>query len=206
MLLLDNQAQNSIFCREDLLTNLRDRQAPSLYKGVGQGSITASQEGDFLDFITVDFSPDAATNLVSWAQAIKAGANITYNSDADEFELSIGDKSLTFEAYNNLYVCRIKTSDTSGTLAMFNRREEAEMLIGNEVRRRLGFPSNSGLDFIVLSGAITNIPVSTQIIAALPESIQYLQGKQARKMIKKNPTVSTAMVSQETNSSVTCST
>jgi len=81
---------------------------------------------------------------------------------------------------------------------MLNRREEAEMLIGNEVRHRLGFPSDSGLDFIVRSGAIANIPVSTRTIAALPESIQYLQGKQARKMIKKNPSVSTAMLSQET--------
>ncbi len=97
----------------------------------------------------------------------------------------IADKVLTFESYKSLYVCSILTqsSDTSGPHAMLNRREEAEMLIGNEVRRRFGFPSNSGLDFIVRSGAISNIPIGTSTVAALPESIEYLQGKSAKRMM-----------------------
>ena len=53
LLLLDNQAQNSIFCRADLITGLRDRTHPTHYRGVGQGSVVAYQEGEFLG-LTVD--------------------------------------------------------------------------------------------------------------------------------------------------------
>ena len=63
LILLDNQAQNSIFCREDLLSNIRDRDSPSYYKGVGSGAVKATQMGDFLDSITVDYSSDSATNI-----------------------------------------------------------------------------------------------------------------------------------------------
>jgi hypothetical protein len=42
------------------------------------------------------------------------------------------------------------------------------------------------------------MPIGTQTVAALPESIEYLQGKEARRMIKKKPAITTILTPQET--------
>jgi len=40
--LLDNQAQASIFCNENLLTDLTDNAVPHRYNGMGGGSVVAT--------------------------------------------------------------------------------------------------------------------------------------------------------------------
>ena len=57
--------------------------------------LQARQEGIF----TVDYSPEANTNILSRSQAFRAGANTSYKIDDDKFVRFLIDKELKFINY-----------------------------------------------------------------------------------------------------------
>ena len=54
--LLDNQAQASIFCNENLFTDLVDNAVPHRYNCMGGGSVVATQSGSFHGIPGIDYS------------------------------------------------------------------------------------------------------------------------------------------------------
>ena len=76
--LLDNQAQASVFGNSAMLSNIEDKTQPSTFKGIGTNAetITATKRGSFMETIKVDYARESTANILSWSELIKQGANI----------------------------------------------------------------------------------------------------------------------------------
>lgn len=177
MILLDNGAQNSLFCRMNILTDVQERSFLSTYIVIGGDAVSASNNCLFLKHMKVDYSPQATANVISWSQAINSGANIQYNAD-NSFSFELGGRFFVFKPFKQLYACRNTTAHTN-----LNRRQQAEVDITAEIQRRIAFPSTSGLDHLVRSEAIMNLPLGTSVIRSMEDSFPYLQ----RKSVTSNP-------------------
>jgi hypothetical protein len=187
VILLDNQAQSSIFGRDDILTDIQPKDSPSSYKGIGGSFITANHQGTFLRHLKIDTSPLSSANIISWSQAIKAGAHIEYDADADHFVMDLGGKRLVFVPYNNLYAYQIPSANQ----VYLNKRNIEEVDLAAEIQRRLAFPAKSGLEHVIRSGAIHNMPIGTTAVRIMPESIPHLQGKSPKRNQSLAPVIRT---------------
>jgi hypothetical protein len=71
-ILLDNQASVSVFCNENLLTNIRPADFPIRITGVGKSFIKATLIGEFMMFGTVYFNKEAISNNCACMICIKS--------------------------------------------------------------------------------------------------------------------------------------
>jgi hypothetical protein len=78
--LLDNQATKSGYKEARLLRNIRTMDATVRFVGIG-GSETTNQAGDFQDFGTVSYMPQALANILSFAEIQDRGNKIGYNPE-----------------------------------------------------------------------------------------------------------------------------
>ena len=183
-ILFDPQAQTSSFCNSDYLTDIHDREAPIKYSGQVSGTDVATEQGLFMNMITVDYNPQFSTNIISGAEMRHVyGYHWEYDSILDEFRLYIGDKQLTFKMENMLYTMDptndydiVKTYSTMMTKQQERKAQEAQELI-----KRLGYPSPQRLITAIREGAIINTDVSPEDIrrsdAIFGHPYPYLAGK-----------------------------
>ena len=187
VVLIDNQAQSSIFGNSDLLDHLTSKDSPSHYKGIGgrgEPQVTALQHGTFLDVIDVDYSPEADANILSWSHLRRQGFKTIYDEELDEFKLYVGNSFITFEPFRGLYAYRPETNTV-----LLTRKAEMELEMAAEVERRLAYPAKSGLENLMRSGAILNLPVGTEALNNLPVSIPHMQGKSPARIVGYPPAV-----------------
>ena len=87
--LLDNQSSVNVFKNPDLLTDMRKSSNNVVVNGVQRGAkgVKIDMEGNFQNLGAVYFSPDTTANILSFAAQTDAGAEIRYNSAADNFTL-----------------------------------------------------------------------------------------------------------------------
>ena len=175
--LLDNQAQASIFCNEKLLTDIKDRSTPHRYNGMGGGSLIATQTGSFFGIPGIDYSPEGNVNILSWAQMVQLGALVAYDSERNLFKLTINGITLVFKCVNSLYVLSFE-SEVHLTVA---EQQQAKMAV--EIQRRLAYPARSGVEHFLKSGAMADVPIGSRAIELIDEAIPHIQGKSTRKSI-----------------------
>ena len=184
--LLDNQAQNSIFGNSRLLQNLRDKKTPSRYNGLAGGGglpVLATQCGSFMGIEDVDYSPDAEANILSWSQVKKTGLDIQYDSVADKFILTTPNATLEFKPFHDLYAMKFEN------VVLMTRSEEVEARLALEIQKRLAYPAKSGVEHFLKSGAMNNVPIGTKALENLEESIIHIQGKSVRQQQSYSPEV-----------------
>jgi len=156
--LLDNQAQASIFCNQKLLTDLTDTAVPHRYNGMGGGSVVITQSGSFHGIPGIDYSPQGNVNILSWSQMVQLGARVTYDGKNDTFKLTINNDTLTFKNYNGLYVLKLNN------LVHLTTSEQAQAKMAVELQRRLAYPARSGMDHFLKSGAMSDVPIGSKAI------------------------------------------
>ena len=109
VVLIDNQAQSSIFGNAELLEHITTKASPSHYKDIGgrdEPQVTALYHGTFMDQIDVDYRPDADANILSWSLLRRQGVKTIYDEELDEFNLYVGNSCIIFEPFRGLYAYR----------------------------------------------------------------------------------------------------
>jgi len=176
--LLDNQAQASIFGNEALLQELKDSEVPHRFNGVCGGSVIVTQTGSFCGMKDIAYSPESSVNILSWSQMVKAGALVAYNGEHDQFKLTINNDTLVFKNINGLYLLKLNSD------IFMTREEQSQAKMAVEIQRRLAYPARSGVQHFLQSGAMSDVPVGTKAVELIDEAIPYLQGKWTRKAPK----------------------
>ena len=89
VVLLDNQASQSIFKDIELVTSIEDMEVPFEMRGVQEGAeeITVTKQGRSEYFGIVPFSTQASANILSQSRMKDAGANVEYSDHADCYML-----------------------------------------------------------------------------------------------------------------------
>jgi len=175
--LLDNQAQESIFCNEHLLTALVDNAVPHRYNGMGGGSVVATQSGSFHGIPGIDYSPQGNVNILSWSQMVQLGARVAYDGESDTFKLTISNETLIFKNCNGLYVLKFNN------LVHLTTSEQQQAKMAVELQRRLAYPARSGMDHFLKSSAMSDVPIGSKAIQLIDEAIPYIHGKATRQAI-----------------------
>lgn len=165
--LLDNEANASVFSNPKLLSNLRKVDIPCHISGVNSDGkpLVTYTIGDFGEFRDVYYHPSSTANILSFSQT-KSYCNNGYDPTNDSF-FSVTPNGVRFEfpeiQDSGLYA--YEASIPKSTLftvtdrkIVFNKRQLEEADIAREYVRRLGHPSESALMSGVSKGAIINLP------------------------------------------------
>ena len=94
--LLDNQAQASIFGNAKLLEDIVDGE-PHRFNGMGGGSVIATQTGSFCGIPNIHYSPYSNVNILSWSQMVQSGALVSYDVTHNQCTC----RSYVCKAYNH---------------------------------------------------------------------------------------------------------
>jgi len=98
--LLDNQAQRSIFCNEELLEDFTKNETPCIYQGIGgRDKIVSKNHGYFMGH-RVDYSPQAKATVLSWTELKDHGVPLDY--DGTCFVATLNGQDITFAPHNRL--------------------------------------------------------------------------------------------------------
>ena len=182
--LLDNQAEHSIFGNGELLSEIKTLDPPKRYRGIGKDGVFVSKSGKFLD-LAVDYHPGIGVNVLSWSQ-IKNDTNwkCGYSEKEDLFWLKTGTSEFNFKRIGGLYRHTVKNHlyiTLREAESNYTKREVVKMREAREIQRRLGFPAASGMVQLLRSGAINNFPITPHDVvraeSAYGPSIPYLKGK-----------------------------
>lgn len=179
---LDNQAEEHIFCNEDLLEDIHTTEDAVVFTG-----IVGDTEGIYSDrvgtvkntngLIQVYYSPKASTNLLSWGKLRESEWRIKYHDDGDEdcFELISPDqtKRLYFESlvpdsyclFCDLLSKKAAYSMQSDTVEKnkmtFTKREVARAEQARLLQQRAGFISSKDLESKLDLGEITDTDLTS---------------------------------------------
>ena len=183
-ILFDPQAQSSSFCNKKFITDIRERDTPLRLSGQVEGAMIIDKQANFMDMITVDYSPKLTTNIISGAEMKQVyGFRWEYDSIRDEFYLYIGSKTLTFKSENFLYTLD-PTDDyeiMSVHATLMTQTQERNAKKASELMKRLGYPSPQRLITAIRDGSITNSGVSPEDVrraeAIYGRPYPYLAGK-----------------------------
>ena len=191
LVLLDNQAQRSIFCNEELLEDFTKNETPYIFQGIGgRDKIVNKHHGYFMGH-RVDYSPQAKANVLSWTELKDHGAPLDY--DGTCFVATLNGQDITFAPHNRLYAARIDLP-----LVFTTKREASDILEAKELQRRLAFPANSGVLHLLRSGAMSDIPVGTAGASHLDEVvIPNVQGKEFVKKVRFSPPIISGSISDD---------
>ena len=200
--LLDNQAQASVFGNLKLLDDLKDLDVPHRFNGIGDtGWVIATQSGSFEGIENVDYAPESGVNVLSWSQLLKQGCKIGYNGERDSFSvghnfLNKGANSFKVTTPNGIDL-HFVASQGLYTLekdykVLMTKAEEVQQKIALEIQKRLAYPAISGVSHFIKSGAMINVPIGTKILENMEESIPHIQGKSTRKSNSHSPEIVTA--------------
>jgi len=172
--LLDNQAQASIFGNAKLLEDIVDCE-PHRFNGMGGGSVIATQTGSFCGIPSIHYSPNSNVNILSWSQMVQSGALVSYDVTHNQFKMSIKNETLVFKHVNGLYAL------TFSSQVYMTRDEQSQARMAVELQRRLAYPARSGVQHFLKSGAMSDVPIGSKAIELIDESIEHMQGKWTRK-------------------------
>lgn len=199
--ILDCAAGQSVFRDRALLRDIRVLSTPRFIGGVNAsaGAVEVTEEGVFGDLGVVGIAPGAAANLLSQGQLRDRGANITYDSARDSYEVSGAQHVWRFTRKptgTGAGLRRFYTYDTAdvqaaamvATVAENTRRltarEVKSMTLAETFLRRMGHMSErAGIK--VLNAGVLNCKTTAadvrNVLAAKGPSIAALRGKTKRR-------------------------
>jgi hypothetical protein len=104
--ILDSEAQTSLFHNAKLLKNLCEKTHNKHIVGISDEVIEITHEGHFCENLRVDWHPDVPVNVVSFSQAANLGWGMTYDETTRDFiaRTHAGQK-LVFSLCEGLYIC-----------------------------------------------------------------------------------------------------
>jgi hypothetical protein len=149
--LLDSQANVSVFCEASLLGSIREAPTAIIVEGIA-GDMIVNQIGDHPDFGTVFFNPAAPANLLCQFDMVRHnGCKITLEAESHRYTLkSKSGRIYIFEEKNKLSICKCPPASsyrkpsnpicaTIGQLEM----EKVVNLVSPSVDLAVNFPSKS---------------------------------------------------------------
>jgi hypothetical protein len=178
--LLDSQANVSVFREPSLLISIRQAPLTKRIGGIASEAMVVNQVGDHPDFGTIYFHPQASANvLCQFDMANKMGYRIELDARAHSYRMS-GTKTgsvYVFSEKNKLAVCAclpalqllknvpnfstaLQLTTVDENLRSYTKREIAAAESARELQARLGFPSDKTLCEIVNKG-INNSPITS---------------------------------------------
>jgi hypothetical protein len=173
-ILLDSQANISLFRDDHLLNNVRESEVKITISGINtnDASLTSDQVGDFRDLGTVFYHPQAAANILSFSDMSKNNT-ATYSQLSNSFSLTTPAGSVyKFEQNNGLYECDVTTNDSHMALVtvadqerMYTSRQVKSAQQARKLIRSLGYPSPRVVVDMINAGTLTNCPVTPQDIS-----------------------------------------
>ena len=155
-ILLDNQAQASIFSEPRLLEDIRRKAKPVNYSGLTDDKIEVIAQGDFLG-MPVDFTTKAKINIISFSQAqdICGMDSVGYDPDRNLFYMvpPDGSEELHFVKENGLFVCnfvfdtpqRAYPTTVEDNRRNYTKTELRSMDTARNIQKKLGFPASTGM-------------------------------------------------------------
>jgi ribosomal protein L24E len=171
IVLLDNQCTYPIFKNSLLLGELTDLTPERRYGGINAGNsdLIAVQQGQFLTFGSIPYSPDATANVLSKAHLRDMGLRMGYDYGRDEeYVIDKNNKKHTFKRYGNFYgmdcknimVQKAFVSTVLDNEQRYNKRQVEYAKRAREFERRMGYQPIESLSSIIGSGAIIECPVT----------------------------------------------
>ena len=194
-LLLDNQSTTDIWCRPELLENVREVEE-TLQLKTNAGTLTCNTMGDVPGYGPVWCDERAITNIISMSNAEKSGRfKISYDSRS-------GFKMKNLQSGNITTFKRdasgLFTTPVEYDVAMLNTVEENKSLYtkrqvarADEARKLygiVGYPSMKDFKHIIQTNQIKNCPVTIEDIKISEKiygpSVYAIKGKSVRKKPK----------------------
>ena len=165
----DNQANVSIFCNKELLTNIRKADVQCHVGGINaDGSpLIAKLIGDFNEFRGVYYHPDASANILSFSETAAFCIN-SYIPERQSFTCTPpSGNTYEFHLIDGLYAFEVTrqvfTTVTQNSQA-YTKREVSDAEKARELIRRLGIPSEASAIEAINRGSIINSPVTANDI------------------------------------------
>jgi hypothetical protein len=182
--LLDSQANISIFRERLLLRNIRQSSIIKRIGGISNGNMVVDLEGDHPDFGTIFFNPNATANVLCQFDMVKRlGCHIELDAENHRYRVSRTRTGTVyvFEEFNKLCMCHCMPVDklilaTSGSLSSsssseahiedsrlyFVREAALGCAAGNQIKARQDFSPNVS----IMSDNVNNLGVSNSIMDA----------------------------------------
>lgn len=218
--LMDCGSSVSIMADESLVSNIRKARVPCELHGISKNAALYVDEEAEWEGITVYFSQDAPTNLLSLAHLEDVCnehgklAKIDYTSQRRSFHLvrKDGRRDVFQRTTDRLYklVTQQKHAredevyvTTDEVAALFPKREQDAAVAARQLERNLGYPSEKDLTNGISSGAITGSGITVKdvrnaktIFGPDPHKLQGAMTRRAQKMHLSQPTSVASMREQ----------
>ena len=174
--LLDNQANVSVFHNRDLLENIRDTRQTVTISGIGGDQVKTKQVGDLAEFFPVSYCADATVNVLSFSD-VEEHLEITYERSVGwRVHLKDGTCLLFRRACDGLHICdfadhcstRLVQSYATTVAELeseFTIREVEAAKGVRELMKRLGYPTPRDMVELLVSGSIVNCPYTAKDVA-----------------------------------------
>jgi len=193
MVQLDSQANVSVFRDAHLLSNIRESAATLTIGGINADatSLIARHVGDFREFGTVWYHPDAGANIISLALA-EDFAVVEYDRSRTTFTASPFTGGVPYEFFrlHGMHVCDLNAHDAPSQVFAVTVEAQERQYTSREVKsakearrliRALGYPSPRSVIDMINNGTLTECPVTAKDVARAYEiygpDVGALRGK-----------------------------
>jgi hypothetical protein len=171
LILLDTEAQESIFSNKDLISDIVDTTSTTEFIGLGGAKIKASKKGLFMDSIPVMYHPNARVNILSFGRVNEIMPEaISWVPHSNRFILSLPDgRTVTFINHRHLYVADTRGGPevyltVSRNRQLFTGRENQAADQAKEVQRRLGYQTARTIAGLANNNSMANMGITAHDI------------------------------------------
>jgi len=153
---LDTMSQVHIFNSDcPYLENVTRIKDGIILKGIGNTNIHVNMTGTFKN-ISVYVSPHINTNILSFSK-LKIDNKIQYDSNKDQFIVTLDDDTLIFSEYKDLYKCY--DVNIINQVDSLTKRDFDKVEIIKKLYNKLAFPSDKTVENIIKNKSIIGLDV-----------------------------------------------
>ena len=194
--LLDDEANVSVFWNKDLLKDIRTGER-FFIEGIGPQSITSNLVGDTTDFGTVKYMPDARANILCFDDVANL-YRIVWDQANREFRVYTRAGIYTFGRRETLYVCDfslppeparegdvVLLSTVTDNEKLFSRRDVVKARRARDLQEQTAFTPAQKLRMTLNNGSIIDCPVTSRDVVVAEHiygpSVPGLKGRTTRR-------------------------
>jgi hypothetical protein len=211
VVLLDNQANVSLFGNKAVLRNIRELESPMFVSGIGEDEVLVTLCGDLPGIGEVMYRPHCPTNVLSWSHMELSGhLQPDYvrgqHGEFGHFTLTTPFNCFRFEHLDGLFACPMSVVASACGRApkghafmtsvterekLYTKREVKNAIGAGEVMKRLAYPTSDELKDIINMGVVADIPSTVQDVARRDFIYGKDVGNLKGKTVRKQPPVTT---------------